>query len=162
MQIAVPSRGEIREYDELRATVERRVGRINGRFTESHAVPVHYLYRGVPTDLLLAYYQLADVCLVTPLNDGMNLVAKEYVTVQGHIEGDGVLVLSEFAGAAAELREALPCNPYDVEGLAGTIALALELPLEDRRRRIAALATRVAENDVHRWFDREVGRLETS
>ena len=84
VQIAVPSRGEVREYRELRRQVEQLVGRINGRFTEpGRDVPVHYLYRGVPPDRLLAYYRLADVCLVTPLRDGMNLVAKEYVTVQG-------------------------------------------------------------------------------
>lgn len=160
VQIAVPSRGEIQEYEDLRATVERLVGRINGRFTERHAVPVHYLYRSVPIDELLAYYRLADICLVTPLNDGMNLVAKEYAAVQGHVGGDGVLVLSEFAGAAAELREALPCNPYDIEGLAGTIALALELPADDRVSRIAALARKVVEADVHHWFDREMAHLE--
>jgi trehalose-6-phosphate synthase len=132
VQIAVPSRGEIREYEELRSTVERLVGRINGRFTEaSHDVPVHYLYRGVSREQLLAYYRLADTCLVTPLQDGMNLVAKEFVAVQGATHGTGTLVLSEFAGAIEELREALPCNPYDIEGLAGTISLSLELTDED-------------------------------
>ena len=99
VQVAVPSRGEIREYRELRAAVEQLVGRINGRFTEPGLdVPVHYLYRGVTPDRLLAYYRAADVCLVTPLRDGMNLVAKEYVTVQEATDGAGVLVLSEFTG----------------------------------------------------------------
>ena len=112
VQLAVPSRGDIREYEELRSTVEQLVGRVNGRFTApDHHVPVHYLYRSVSRDELLAYYRLADVCLVTPLADGMNLVAKEFVTTQGAAGGDGVLVLSEFAGAIDELPEALPVQP---------------------------------------------------
>jgi trehalose-6-phosphate synthase len=157
VQIAVPSRGEIREYRELRATVEALVGRINGRFTEPGLdVPVHYLYRGVTPDRLLAYYRLADVCLVTPLHDGMNLVAKEFVTAQGATGGSGVLVLSEFTGAAVELREALPCNPFDVEGLAGTIELALELEESDRRRRLHRMAAGVARHDVHWWAEQEL------
>ena len=157
VQVAVPSRGEIREYRELRATVEELVGRINGRFTEPGLdVPVHYLYRGVTPDRLLAYYRLADVCLVTPLHDGMNLVAKEFVTAQGTTGGSGVLVLSEFTGAAAELREALPCNPFDVEGLAGTIELALELGEDGRRGRLHRMASGVARHDVHRWAEQEL------
>jgi trehalose 6-phosphate synthase len=157
VQVAVPSRGEIREYRELRSTVEELVGRINGRFTTPGLdVPVHYLYRGVTPDRLLAYYRLADVCLVTPLHDGMNLVAKEFVTVQGTTRGTGVLVLSEFTGAAAELREALPINPYDVEGLAGTIELALELEEDDRRRRLERMAATVARHDVHWWAEQEL------
>ena len=108
----MPSRGEIREYRELRASVEELVGRINGRFTEPGLdVPVHYLFRGVPPEHLLAYYRLADVCLVTPLHDGMNLVAKEFVTVQGATGGTGVLVLSEFTGAADELRRGPAVQP---------------------------------------------------
>jgi trehalose 6-phosphate synthase len=157
VQIAVPSRGEIREYRELRATVEELVGRINGRFTEPGLdVPVHYLYRGVTPDRLLAYYRLADVCLVTPLHDGMNLVAKEFVTAQGATGGSGALVLSEFTGAAVELRDALPCNPFDVEGLAGTIELALELEESDRRRRLHRMAAGVARHDVHWWAEQEL------
>jgi trehalose-6-phosphate synthase len=157
VQVAVPSRGEIREYRDLRATVEELVGRINGRFTDpGQDVPVHYLYRGVTPDRLLAYYRLADVCLVTPLHDGMNLVAKEFVTAQGTTGGAGVLVLSEFTGAAAELREALPCNPFDVEGLAGTISLALVLEEDDRRRRLQRMAATVARHDVHWWAQQEL------
>ncbi len=157
VQVAVPSRGEIREYRELRASVEELVGRINGRFTEPGLdVPVHYLFRGVPPEHLLAYYRLADVCLVTPLHDGMNLVAKEFVTVQGTTGGTGVLVLSEFTGAADELRQALPCNPFDIDGLAGTISLALELEEPDRRQRLKRMAARVAKHDVFRWVDQEL------
>jgi trehalose-6-phosphate synthase len=158
VQIAVPSRGEIREYEELRSTVERLVGRINGRFTQaSHHVPVHYLYRGVPHELLLAYYRLAEVCLVTPLRDGMNLVAKEFVTAQGATGGAGALVLSEFTGAAEEFRgDALLCNPFDVDGLAATIELALELEDDDRRARVQRMTATVAENDVYAWVEREL------
>ena len=117
VQVAVPTRGEIREYRELRAQVEQLVGRINGRFTEPGLdVPVHYLYRGVTADRLLAYYRAADVCLVTPLQDGMNLVAKEYVTVQEATNGSGVLVLSEFTGAIEELRAGIAVQPVRHRG----------------------------------------------
>ena len=117
VQVAVPSRGEIREYRELRAAVEQLVGRINGRFTEPGLdVPVHYLYRGVTPDRLLAYYRAAEVCLVTPLQDGMNLVAKEYVTVQQATDGAGVLVLSEFTGAIEELPRGTALQPVRPRG----------------------------------------------
>ena len=162
VQIAVPTRGEVREYETLRRQVEELVGRINGRFTEpGHDVPVHYLYRGVPADRLLAYYRLADVCLVTPLRDGMNLVAKEYVTVQAAAGGAGVLVLSEFTGAAAQLWDAVRCNPWDTQGLANAIAAALELDEEDRRTRIANMASSVHEHDVFWWVNQELAALES-
>jgi trehalose 6-phosphate synthase len=161
LQIAVPSRGDIREYRELRAEVEQVVGRINGRFTSpGQDVPVHYLYRGITPTRLLAHYGVADVCLVTPLCDGMNLVSKEFVIAQDAVGGAGVLLLSEFAGAAEELREALPCNPFDVEGLSGSIELALELEEDDRRYRIDRLARRIDRHDVFAWLDREIGALE--
>jgi trehalose 6-phosphate synthase len=163
VQIAVPSRGDIREYRELRAEVEELVGRINGRFTSpGDDVPIHYLYRGVSDGRLLAYYRLASVCLVTPLRDGMNLVAKEFAVCQAAGNDAGVLVLSEFAGAAEELREALPCNPFDVEGLSGSIELALELDDDDRRWRVQRLADRVARNDVFAWLGREMRALESA
>ena len=157
VQIAVPSRGEIREYRELRTSVEELVGRINGRFTEPLGdVPVHYLYRGITPDRLLAYYRVADVGLVTPLRDGMNLVAKEFVTSQHAGASDGALVLSEFTGAAEQLHGAILCNPFDVEGVAGAIELALELPAEDRRARLDRMAAEVAEHDVHWWAEQEL------
>jgi trehalose 6-phosphate synthase len=119
--------------------------------------PVHYVHTTVNPDQLLAFYQLADVCLVTSLNDGMNLVSKEYVTAQRAGDGAGVLVLSRFAGAAEELGgDALLCNPFHPEGIAGTIELALELDAEDRRARLARLAAQVAENDVYRWAERHL------
>ena len=152
VQVAVPSRDDVREYRNLRAAVERHIGRINGQFTEPGAdVPVHYLYRGLPPQQLAAYYAFAAGLLVTPLIDGMNLVAKEYVTVQHARRGSGSLVLSEFTGAAAELREAIPCNPFDVEGLSQRIEYALRLPAPARRAALAAMARHVRRHDVHRW-----------
>ncbi len=155
VQIAVPSRGDIREYREAREGVEAAVGRINGRFTvPGGEPPVHYVHSSVNPDQLLAFYQLADVCLVTSLNDGMNLVAKEYVTAQHAGEGAGALVLSRFAGAAEAFgADALLCNPFHPEGIAGTIELALELGADDRRGRIERLAAEVADNDVYRWAE---------
>ncbi len=162
VQVAVPSRGEIREYRDLRQGVEELVGHINGRFTDpGRDVPVHYLHRSITHDQLLAYYRLADVCLVTPLADGMNLVAKEFVTAQAAVDGDGVLVLSEFTGAAAELTEALPCNPFDVTALAGAITLALALEQDDRRARIRSMGAQVAEHDVFAWLEDELAPVPT-
>jgi trehalose 6-phosphate synthase len=152
LQVAVPSRDNVREYRDLRASVERHIGRINGRFTEpGNDVPVHYLYRGLSQQQLSAYYAIADTLLVTPLIDGMNLVAKEYVTVQQARGGSGRLVLSEFTGAAAELREAMLCNPFDVEGLSYLIEEALRVPPGRGRAALAAMARRVRAHDVHRW-----------
>jgi trehalose 6-phosphate synthase len=158
VQIAVPSRGDIREYRAAREGVEAAVGRINGRFTvPGGEPPVHYVHASITPDQLLAFYQLADVCLVTSLNDGMNLVAKEYATAQHAGDGAGVLVLSRFAGAAEELgADALLCNPFHPEGIAGTIELALELGADDRRARLARLAAEIAENDVYRWAERHL------
>jgi trehalose 6-phosphate synthase len=157
VQIAVPSRGEVREYRDLRRNVEELVGRINGRFTDPGGdVPVYYMYRGVRHERLLAYYRLADVCLVTPLADGMNLVAKEFVTAQAAGGGAGALVLSEFTGAAVELRDALRCNPFDVVGLAGSIEHALELDEGERRGRIERMAAAVARRDVYWWTEQEL------
>ena len=152
LQVAVPSRDDVREYRDLRAAVERHIGRINGRFTEPGSdVPVHYLYRGLSQQQLSAYYAMADALLVTPLIVGMNLVAKEYVTVQQARGGNGRLVLSEFTGAAVELREAVLCNPFDVEGLSYRIEEALRMPSGAGRAALAAMARRVRNHDVHRW-----------
>jgi trehalose 6-phosphate synthase len=160
LQVAVPSRDNVREYRNLRATVEGQIGRINGRFTEPGSdVPIHYLYRGLSQQQLAAYYASADALLVTPLIDGMNLVAKEYVTVQDARGGDGTLVLSEFTGAAGQLREAVLCNPFDVEGLSYRIERALRLPPEARRAALAAMARRVRTHDVHRWVKEQLSAV---
>jgi trehalose 6-phosphate synthase len=160
MQIAVPSRDDVPEYRTLRGTVERHIGRINGRFTEPGSdVPVHYLYRGLPQRQLAAYYAAAEALLVTPLIDGMNLVAKEYVIVQYARRGSGALVLSEFTGAAAELREAVPCNPFDVEGLSYRIEYALGLQASNRRAALAAMARRIRGRDVYYWIDHQLAEI---
>jgi trehalose 6-phosphate synthase len=140
--------------------VEQHIGRINGKFTEpgSH-VPVHYLYRSLSQQQLTAYYALADVLLVTPLIDGMNLVAKEYVTVQHARGGSGALVLSEFTGAAVELSQAIFCNPFDVEGLSYRIEQALRMTDTDRRSALAAMAERVRTYDVHRWVSDQLTEI---
>jgi trehalose 6-phosphate synthase len=158
LQIAVPSRDEVREYRQLRSTVEQHVGRINGVFTQpGNDVPVHYLYRGLSPQQLVAYYAFADGLLVTPLIDGMNLVCKEYVTVQQAHGGSGILILSEFTGAAVELSQAVLCNPFDVEGLSYRIEQALSLTRDARRNAIAAMAESVRTRDVHAWVS---GQLE--
>jgi trehalose 6-phosphate synthase len=161
LQIAVPSRDDVPEYRNLRAAVERHIGRINGRFTEPGSdVPVHYLHRGLPREQLAAYYAAAASLLVTPLIDGMNLVAKEYVIVQQARRGSGSLVLSEFTGAAAELREAVPCNPFDVEGLSYRIEEALRLPVNTRRAALNTMARRIRAHDVYRWVDQQLADIE--
>jgi trehalose 6-phosphate synthase len=158
LQLAVPSRDEVREYRQLRSTVEQHVGRINGRFTQpGDDVPVHYLYRSLSKEQLAAYYAFADGMLVTPLIDGMNLVCKEYVTVQQAHGGTGVLILSEFTGAAVELPQAVLCNPFDVEGLSYRIEQALSLRPATRRKALTAMAGHVRTYDVHNWLS---GQLE--
>jgi alpha,alpha-trehalose-phosphate synthase [UDP-forming] len=160
IQIAVPSREDVAEVKELRSEIEQMVGRINGQFTEpGHDVPVHYLYRGVPRPALAAYYRLADVLCVTPLKDGMNLVAKEYAVVQHTAREDGVLLLSEFTGAAQTMDGAVTCNPFDVDGLARTMAACLELPVDERRDRLVRMAAKVHEDDVFAWGEGLLQRL---
>jgi trehalose 6-phosphate synthase len=152
VQIAEPSRHEEPRYKQIRQEVEQAVGRINGRFTEpGRAVPVRYMYRNVPLRRLLSYYVVADVALVTPLKDGMNLVAKEYAVCQAATNGGGVLLLSEFAGASRELSGAVPCNPFDEEGLSYRIEEALAMDEGERRSRIRAMGGYVASHDVFAW-----------
>ncbi|MGP1272315.1 MAG: alpha,alpha-trehalose-phosphate synthase (UDP-forming) [Phycisphaerales bacterium] len=150
VQVAVPSRESVDDYAELRAYVERLAGRINGQYGRPGRAALHYLYRSLPFEELSAYYRMADVMVVTPLRDGMNLVAKEYVAAKA---GDsGVLVLSEFAGAAHELKGgALLVNPHDIDGLAATMEAAMALPATERARRMSLLQRAVRRNDVFRW-----------
>lgn len=162
VQIAVPSRDDIKEYRDLKFQVEREVGRINGKYTEpGSAVPIHYFYRSLPFNRLLAYYRLADVALVTPLKDGMNLIAKEFVVTQASAKGSGVLLLSEFAGAAQEMKEAILCNPFDIRGMAKSIAHSLELDQYERWMRLNSLAERVRKHDVYAWVDEIITDLES-
>ncbi|MBC7170402.1 bifunctional alpha,alpha-trehalose-phosphate synthase (UDP-forming)/trehalose-phosphatase [Candidatus Bipolaricaulota bacterium] len=147
--LLVPSRTRVEEYRDLKRRIDERVGRINGRHGSVGWVPIGYLYRSVPFERLVALYRAADVALVTPLRDGMNLVAKEYVACQ--VDGDGVLVLSEFAGAAQELGEALLVNPNDVPGMARAIGEALEMPRRERAERMRRMAEWVAGHTVEEW-----------
>jgi trehalose 6-phosphate synthase len=149
IQIAVPSRETVPDYAETRDRIEQMVGRINGEFSAPGRVAVHYFRRNLTREELVAYYRAADVMLVTPLRDGMNLVAKEYVATR--IDSSGVLVLSEFAGASRELRRALLVNPRDLDGMAAAIELALRLPRADARHRMAILRTVIRRHDVHEW-----------
>lgn len=159
VQIAVPSRENVREYREARRRIEGLVGEINGQHGEVGRVAVHYLRRSLKPDRLAAFYRAADVMLVTPLRDGMNLIAKEYVASREH--EDGALALSRFAGAARELSGAVMCNPHDVEGLAESIGQALEMSADEAAARMRRMRAAVAEHDVHRWaggFLKELGR----
>ena len=149
VQVAVPSRGRVDEYRRFRREVEALVGRINGEFATPSWTPIQYLFRSVPQDTLLALYRAADIMLVTPLRDGMNLVAKEFVASRS--DEDGVLLLSEFAGAVDELRDAVIVNPYDVDGVANSIHAALTMDGSERRSRMRRLRTQVFEYDVERW-----------
>ncbi|HEV2708006.1 MAG TPA: bifunctional alpha,alpha-trehalose-phosphate synthase (UDP-forming)/trehalose-phosphatase, partial [Pyrinomonadaceae bacterium] len=157
IQVAVPSREVIPMYQELRQEVDELVGKINGEFSTPDWSPVVYLRRGLPRAELVALYAAADLAWVTPLRDGLNLVAKEYVACQR--EGAGVLVLSEFAGAAAEMGEAFLVNPYDEEQTAEAIARALSLPEDERRERMTALHKRVLRNNVFAWGERFLANL---
>jgi trehalose 6-phosphate synthase/phosphatase len=158
VQVAVPSRTGVEAYQDFRSLVDGLVGRINGAFGTPRWVPVHYIFRGLSAEDLVALYRAADVMLVTPLRDGMNLVAKEFVA--SRVDGDGVLVLSEFAGAAWELPEALQVNPYDTDGTSEVIFRALTMEPEERRVRLAPLRERVATFDVHRWVSSFLEQLE--
>jgi trehalose 6-phosphate synthase/phosphatase len=160
VQVAVPSRTNVEAYQDFRAVVDGMVGRINGAFGTPRWVPVHYIYRGLSEPELVALYRAADVMLVTPLRDGMNLVAKEFVA--SRIDGDGVLVLSEFAGASWELPEAIQVNPYSVEGIADGCSRALSMGEEERRTRLAPLRNRVATYDVHHWAATFLQQLEAA
>jgi trehalose 6-phosphate synthase len=152
IQVVVPSREDIPRYQEHKTLVDRMVGDINGEFTRGGWTPIRYVHRSLEGARLSAYYRAADVALVTPLKDGMNLVAKEYCA--SRVEGDGVLVLSEFAGAAAELqRGALLVNPFDVQGMAEALRSALSMPEGERRARFRKLRRTVREHDIHRWLD---------
>jgi trehalose 6-phosphate synthase/phosphatase len=147
----VPSREEIPAYNERKKMIEEKIGTVNGRFSTISWQPVIYRYNHLPFNELVALYQAADVALITPLRDGMNLVAKEYVA--SSIAGRGVLILSELAGAAAELSEAILVNPTDVADVASSITRALAMPLYEQRNRIALMQRRLQDYDVLKWVN---------
>jgi trehalose 6-phosphate synthase/phosphatase len=157
IQVAVPSREAIGSYRDQKSEIERLVGEINGLYGRGGKTPIQYIYGSVSPAELGALYRLADVALVSPIRDGLNLVAKEYVAVRD--DGAGVLVLSEFAGAATELGEALRINPWDVDGTASQIERTLDMSFGERNERMAPMHRRVLENDVHNWVKRFIRSL---
>lgn len=151
VQVASPSRERVAAYMQLRDEIEQTVGRINGDYDTMGHTAIRYLHQSYPREEMVALYLAADVMLVTALRDGMNLVAKEYVA--SRIDNRGVLVLSEFAGAADELGSALLVNPHDIGGLKNTIMRAIEMPTAEQGRRMRSLRRRVREHDVQDWSE---------
>lgn len=149
--VCVPAAKEMTVYNELQSQIEQAVGRINGRFARIGWTPLQFFFRSLPFEEVSAWYAMADVMWITPLRDGLNLVAKEFVAAQGLLGGRGVLVLSEFAGAAAELKGALLTNPHDPADLAQTCYLALNLPKSEAQARLRELFDIVCYNDIRRW-----------
>ncbi len=158
LQIAPPSRGEVPEYQALRRELEGLAGHINGLHAAPDWTPVRYVNRNFPHDVLAGFYRMADVCLVTPLRDGMNLVAKEFIAAQDP-EDPGVLVLSRFAGAASELEQAVQVNPYDLDGVADAIAMARTMPLGERRERWETMMAWLRRHDITAWRRSFLGAL---
>ncbi|MEA1970214.1 MAG: trehalose-6-phosphate synthase, partial [Thermodesulfobacteriota bacterium] len=156
IQIVVPSRVDVEGYQELKQAIETLVGEINGRYTEEGWTPIHYMFHPVSRTELLAYYRACEMALITPLKDGMNLVAKEYCA--SNIDGNGVLILSEFAGAAAELyHSAIMINPYDIEDVSRSIHQAFSMELDEKRERMKKLRRSIYRNDIFRWVNSFVG-----
>ena len=159
MQVAVPSRTDVPAYQDERIEVEALVDRINARYRRRNGVgPVQYIESSFDDTGLAAWYRAADALVVTSLADGMNLVAKEFVAARG--DGDGMVVLSEFAGAAQDLPEALIVNPYDIEAIKSALMTAVSLAPEERQERMAAMRDSVRLHDVHHWADHFLERLE--
>jgi len=156
VQVTVPSRENVPEYERLRAEIEQLVGEINGEYTIPGWIPVHYLHRSFPRKQVLSMLRAAEIALVTPLRDGMNLVAKEFCACD--IDQRGVLILSEFAGAASELkRGAIVVNPYDVEGTANAIHTAVHMPATERRSRMKRMREQIRQHDIYHWVDTLLG-----
>ena len=158
LQIAPLGRQNVRAYAQIRDSLEQSSGRTNGRFADADWTPIRYLNRNFPHATLMGFLRAAQVCLVTPLRDGMNLVAKEYIAAQDR-DDPGVLVLSNRAGAACELQDAFLVNPYDTKGIARTLQTALTMPLSERRQRHEKLLAVVRDNDVRMWHTRFLQQL---
>ncbi|WP_214401848.1 alpha,alpha-trehalose-phosphate synthase (UDP-forming) [Pseudonocardia lacus] len=149
IQLATPSRERVEHYQKMRNDIEQSVGRINGTYASVGHPVLHYLHQSLPREELVAFYVAADVMLVTPLRDGMNLVAKEYIACRSG--GGGVLVLSEFAGAAIELKDSLLVNPHDTDGVKNRVYEALTMSKAESDKRMRSLRKQVLNNDVDRW-----------
>ncbi len=150
VQIATPSRDNIEEYQTMKKELDEAVGDINSRFGTEEWTPILYFYRKIPQESLLAYYQAADVGLLTPLRDGMNLIAKEFIAAK---ENNGVLILSEFTGAAEELHDALMVNPYDLNQTTGAIKTAIEMPKSEQHQRFQSMKQNVKKHDAQWWLN---------
>ena len=161
LQIAPLGRQKVQAYAQIRDSLEQSSGRTNGRFADADWTPIRYLNRNFPHSTLMGFLRAAQVCLVTALRDGMNLVAKEFIAAQDP-DDPGVLVLSNRAGASCELTEALLINPYDTRGIAGAIQRALTMPLAERRARHATSLATLRENDIHRWHTRFIEDLQAA
>lgn len=159
LMLCVPSRTKVEEYRKLKSEIDELVGSINGRYGRPGWLPVLYMYRSIPFEELIALYSEADLVLVTPLRDGMNLVAKEYLACQSRV-GKGVLILSETAGAAAELGEAIIVNPNDTEMIANAIVEGLEMSESDKRARIKYMANRIEKYNIFRWAEDFIEHLD--
>jgi len=160
MQIAPPSRSLVDEYINLRQTLDQLCGRINGDYGDLDWIPIRYLARPYARAEIAGLFEISDVCLVTPLQDGMNLVAKEFIAAQDP-DDPGVLILSRFAGAAEQMSEALIVNPYDTEMVAKTIHRALNMPLNERKKRWQVLYQNVVEEDINWWRQRFLAPRDT-
>jgi trehalose 6-phosphate synthase len=158
LQVASLGRQNVKAYVRIRKALEQSSGATNGRFADVDWTPIRYLNRNIPHDSLMGFMRLARACLVTPLRDGMNLVAKEFIASQPSSD-PGVLVLSDRAGAACELTDALLVNPYDTRGIASALQHALEMPLAERRARHEKLVAALMSNDIHSWHRRFTSQL---
>jgi len=158
LQVVVPSRTIVPDYQNLKELLDQLAGRINARFGEPGWMPIHYMFRILDRTQLLAHYRTSEIAFITPLRDGMNLVAKEYCA--SSVDGNGVLILSEFAGAADQLgKAALLVNPYDLDATADALYRAFTMSPEDRRQRMKQLRGTIRRNDIHRWVNRFLGAV---
>ncbi len=157
MQIAVPSRTKIVQYHTMKREIEEAVGRINGKFGQIDWMPIYYFYKGFPFEELMAYYRAADIALLTPLRDGMNLVAKEYVSAQ--VDENGVLILSKFAGASEELKNALIINPYNLHEVADTLAFAMRMNEFERKEQLKWMRRHIEQYDIYWWVRKFLSSL---
>jgi trehalose 6-phosphate synthase len=158
IQIAPPSREDVDSYRQIRAELEQKAGQINGARSEVDLVPIRYVNRGYSHAELFGFFRAAKIGLVTPLRDGMNLVAKEYIAAQDPLD-PGVLILSQFAGAALQMPESLIVNPHSPDDLAYAIRTALDMPLAERQRRYEATIATVRDDNVKQWTDDFVSDL---
>lgn len=151
LQIAVPSRQNVPEYKEMKEEIDYHVGRINGRFSRDGWIPIHYFFYGLPQEELISYYRAADIALVTPIRDGMNLVAKEFAAARA--DENGALILGELAGAALEFPDLVSINPFDIKSGAEAIRAALEMPDTQKRQTMQRMREQVRQKDLKWWIE---------